>query len=244
MVYSLCLDQGNSGAKAGIFSEFDLISVVSLKNNDATAVVQLIDKYSIEKCILSSVVVVENDFLSAIKRKVRVFIELTDKTPIPINNLYKSPETLGKDRLAAVVGVMQLTPNKDVLVVDAGTAITYDFVDAGGNYWGGNIAPGVDMRLKALHHFTNKLPLIKAEKSEVFLGFDTASAILSGVLYGVEFEINGYINQLKIKYPELLTFLTGGSSFYFEEKLKSAIFAEKNLVLIGLNRILKHNVKE
>lgn len=244
MVYSLCLDQGNSGTKAGIFSEYDLISVVSLKNNDATAVVQLIDKYFIEKCILCSVVVVENDFLSAIKRKVRVFIELTDKTPIPINNLYKSPETLGKDRLAAVVGVTQLTPSKDVLVVDAGTAITYDFVDAGGNYWGGNIAPGVDMRLKSLHHFTNKLPLIKADKSEVFLGFDTASAILSGVLYGVEFEINGYINQLKIKYPELLTFLTGGSSFYFEEKLKSAIFAEKNLVLIGLNRILKHNVKE
>ncbi len=240
--FSLCLDQGNSATKAGIFNGNDCIEVLVFENADVQSLKKVFSTYKIKNGIISSVVYQNDDVLTILKDNIENLIELTHKTPVPLNNLYKTPETLGKDRLAAVAGAQHLKPKSDILVIDAGTAITYDFIDAQGNYFGGNIAPGIDMRLKALHHFTDKLPLVEAKKTDQLLGTDTNSAILSGVLYGVEFEINGYINALKIKYPELLTFLTGGSTFYFEEKLKNAIFAERNLVLTGLNRILLHNV--
>ncbi len=240
--FSLCLDQGNSATKAGIFDNNECIEVLAFENTDEMSLKNIFSTYRIKNGIISSVVQQNDDVLAIVQNNIENLIELTDKTPVPVKNLYKTPETLGKDRLAAVVGAQYKKPNSDILVIDAGTAITYDFIDAQGNYFGGNIAPGIDMRLKALHHFTGKLPLVEAKKTDQFLGTDTNSAILSGVMYGVEFEINGYIKALKIKYPELLTFLTGGSTFYFEEKLKSAIFAERNLVLTGLNRILLHNV--
>jgi type III pantothenate kinase len=162
---------------------------------------------------------------------------------LPIRSSYQTPETLGKDRLAAVVGAAFLQPDMDILVIDAGTAVTYDCIDASGVYHGGNIAPGVEMRLKALHTFTQKLPLVKVNANVDFLGKDTQSAIQAGVLYGVVLEIDGYIERLMLKYPKLSVFLTGGSAVLFDNKLKSRIFADKNLVLTGLNRILQHNVK-
>jgi len=143
-----------------------------------------------------------------------------------------------------VVGASFLCPDCEILVIDAGTAITYDFIDSKKVYWGGNIAPGLDLRLRALHEFTQKLPLVSVKNETPFIGNSTDSAILSGVIYGIVFEIDGYINELKIKYPQLSTFLTGGSTFYFAAKLKNAIFAERNLVLIGLNRILQYNVQK
>jgi type III pantothenate kinase len=190
-------------------------------------------------------VILENDeLLSKLKHKSTVLIELSHHTPIPIENKYQTPETLGKDRLAAVVGATFLKPDSDILVIDAGTAITYDFIDANKVYWGGNIAPGLNLRLRALHEFTQKLPLVEAKEESPILGTDTESAIISGALYGIVYEMDGYINHLKIKYPQLSAFLTGGSTFYFDTKLKNAIFAERNLVLIGLNRILQYNVQK
>jgi type III pantothenate kinase len=242
--FSLCLDQGNSATKAGVFSGDKIVDFFLYQNSNKAILLELFEKHIISDCILSSVIHTDEETLSIIGKNCNFFIELNEITPVPINNLYRTPETLGKDRLAAIVGASWLQPGRDLLVIDAGTAITYDFIDSSGNYYGGNIAPGVEMRLKALHHFTKKLPLVNVEEETKFLGVDTRSAIQSGVMYGVEFEINGYINTLKIKYPELLTFLTGGSSFYFEEKFKSAIFVERNLVLIGLNRILRHNVQK
>ena len=157
--------------------------------------------------------------------------------------MYETPETLGKDRLAAVVGASFLKPGKDILVIDAGTAITYDFINSKKQYLGGNIAPGINLRLRSLHEFTQRLPLVQVNSESPLLGVDTNSALVSGALYGIVFEIDGYISTLKIKYPQLSVFLTGGSTFYFDTKLKSPIFAEKNLVLIGLNRILQYNVQ-
>jgi len=168
---------------------------------------------------------------------------LTHETPLPIENKYHTPETLGKDRLAAVVGAAFLMPNFDVLVVDAGTAITFDFIDAKKNYLGGNIDAGLELRLKALHTFTKKLPLVKPVKEVPLLASDTEMALAAGVLNGIIFEIDSYIDTLKIEYPRLSTFLTGGSSIFFEKKLKNSIFAEKNLVLIGLNYILQYNAQ-
>lgn len=242
--HSICFDQGNSATKAGVFFSDKLVEVISFENSDLSGFENILRKYPSSNCILSSVIETEDSIISRIRQLTAYFLLLSEKTLIPVTNNYNTPATLGKDRLAAIVGANALMPTKDILVIDAGTAITYDFIDSVGVYHGGNIAPGVDMRLKALHQFTRKLPLVEAFIETPLMGTDTATAINSGVINGIEFEIHGYINTLKIKYPELLIFLTGGSSIYFEEKFKNAIFVEKNLVLIGLNRILLYNVQE
>lgn len=241
MVRNLCIDRGNSSSKIAVFEGDNLL--FSQKYEDLSRVVfdEITQVFGINNCILSSVVN-DNHLIAMYMAEMQIrFIELSHKTALPIQNAYETPETLGKDRLAAVVGAASICPKRDLLVIDAGTAITYDFITAEGVYLGGNISAGIDMRLNALHIFTQKLPLVAPSVDFPVLGTNTTSALTSGAVQGVVFEIEGYINHLKFKYPELLTFLTGGSSFFFDTKLKSAIFAENNLVLIGLNRILQHN---
>jgi type III pantothenate kinase len=240
---NLCIDQGNSSTKIAIFDQNKLIDQFNYELFELNSILEILEKYNLESCILSSVRSDNDELIRELTTKFRTFIQLSHNTLIPIENLYKTPETLGKDRLAAVIGAAYLKSETDILIVDAGTAITYDFIDSENKYQGGNIAPGLNLRLRSLHEFTQKLPLVDAKAETPFLGTDTNSAILSGAIYGIVFEIDGYINTLKIKYPKLSIFLTGGSTFYFDNKLKSAIFVEKNLVLIGLNRILQYNVQ-
>ena len=241
---NLCIDQGNSSTKIAVFDQNKLIDQFTYEFFELNALLNVLEKYDLQACILSSVRSENVELIRELENTFSTFIQLSNKTLIPIENLYKTPETLGKDRLAAVIGAAYLKPETDILVVDAGTAITYDFIDSKNKYHGGNIAPGINLRLRSLHEFTQKLPLVAAQAETPFLGIDTNSAILSGAIYGIVFEIDGYINTLKIKYPKLSIFLTGGSTFYFDNKLKSTIFVEKNLVLIGLNRILQYNVQK
>lgn len=240
----LCIDQGNSSTKMGVFVDNKLLETESFKLLGKAEIDSIFDQHVITATILSSVAADTDSTIDLLKNRTGELIVLDHKTPLPIKNCYASPETLGKDRLAAVVGAASLKPNSNLLVIDAGTAITYDFVNKNNEYLGGNIAPGIHMRLKALHEFTGKLPLVELDLSSPLLGYDTRSAISSGVLQGMIFEIDGYITYLNIKYSELSVFLTGGDTFYFARKLKNTIFAEKNLVLIGLNRILQFNVEK
>ena len=168
-------------------------------------------------------------------------LRFTSSTPVPITNRYRTPQTLGSDRLAAAVGARSLKPGKDLLIIDAGTCVTYEVIDALGNYWGGNIAPGMHMRLRALHEFTAKLPLVEAEGAVPGMGYDTDTAIRSGVLRGMKYEIEGYIRSMRAKYPKLLVFLTGGDKINFDTTIKSIIFADKFIVPRGLNKILDYN---
>ena len=169
--------------------------------------------------------------------------QLTAATPIPLKNAYSSPESLGMDRLAAAVGAWAMKPGHDLLVVDAGTAITYDFVSADGIYKGGNIAPGIELRLRSLHEHTGALPLVSAQGDVPMFGTDTETAIRSGVINGIRKELDGYINELRSIYPSLLVFLTGGDAESFDIKGKSSIFATPDLVLHGLARITEYNEK-
>jgi type III pantothenate kinase len=241
---NLCIDQGNTSTKVAVFDQDILVEFAEFGELGENEISKLLKKYPINASILSSVRQINAQLIDYLNSVSAVFIELSHKTEIPIVNAYKTPDTLGKDRLAAVVGAAFLKQGNDILVIDAGTAITYDFIDSYGVYHGGNIAPGLNMRLKAMHNFTQKLPLIEPTIDTPMLGNDTQSALSSGALNGIVFEIEGYINHLKIKYPQLLVLLTGGSTFYFISKLKNAIFAERNLVLIGLNRILQYNVQK
>lgn len=238
---NLCIDQGNTRMKAALFQGDDLISVSTIEETDISALELLFAQNKIENCIVSSVKVVDQKLLSFLKANCKKLIELSHTTRLPIINKYKTPETLGKDRLAAVIGANALQPSKPVLVIDAGTAITFDFINSQAEYLGGTISPGLEMRFKALHSFTQKLPLISKDGEISLLGTTTETAIRSGVINGMINEINGYIEALRQEYPALVIFFTGGDTFFFENKLKSVIFANQNLVLIGLNRIINHN---
>jgi len=149
---------------------------------------------------------------------------------------------LGKDRLAAIVGAYSLFPDRDILIFDVGTALTIDFLDSNGNYHGGNISPGLNMRFRALNDYTQKLPLLSMSDDYEILGKKTSSAIVSGVQFGMVFEIKSYIDHFVKEKPDLVKILTGGDIIFFENKFESNIFAEPNLVFIGLENIIKFNI--
>jgi type III pantothenate kinase len=208
---------------------------------DEKIALELLKKHkSFDAVIISSVREYDPSFLSVFQDSATV-IELNESTPVPVKVLYLSPETLGKDRLAAACGAAIKFPGQDVLVIDAGTAITYELVTARGEYKGGGISPGISLRFKALHTFTGKLPLVEEREPLQLVGNDTATSIISGVINGAVAEVAGIIASYKELYPGVLTVLTGGDSGYFDKKLKSNIFALPNLVLEGLNEILDWN---
>ena len=178
---------------------------------------------------------------AALARLTIPMLRFSSDTPVPISNRYRTPETLGSDRLAAVIGASSLRPGKDLLIIDAGTCITYEVIDARGNYWGGNIAPGMLMRLYALHEFTARLPLVEAEGEVPGMGYNTETAIRSGVLRGMKYEIEGYIKSMRSKFPHLEVFLTGGNRINFDTNIINLIFTDKYIVPRGLNRILDYN---
>ncbi len=170
-------------------------------------------------------------------------IELGTRTPLPIQNTYRTPETLGKDRLAAVVGAFEMFPDQNCLVIDAGTCITYDLLRWDGVYPGGNIAPGLEMRLRAMHHFTANLPPVAIGETENLIGYSTESAMRNGAQLGIILEIEGFIAWCRSEWGEINVILTGGSIDFFVKNLKSQIFVNPNLVLSGLNKILNYNVE-
>jgi len=162
-------------------------------------------------------------------------------TPVPIAIKYATPRTLGADRLAAAVGAYIKNTRHDLLVIDIGTCITYDLVTAGGEYLGGNISPGPTIRLKALNEHTDKLPLVERKGETPELGNTTETAIRSGVMRGIEYEIEGYISDFLLKYPSLYVYLTGGVRLNLHISEKSRTFADSFIVPEGLNYILQYN---
>jgi|YNPMSStandDraft_1061717.scaffolds.fasta_scaffold00207_7 type III pantothenate kinase len=170
------------------------------------------------------------------------YIILNHKTPLPIKNFYETPNTLGYDRIASVVGAIELFPDINSLVIDAGTAITYDIITKNKEYLGGAISPGINLRFKALNEFTANLPLETFKNISTFPAKNTSNCIKTGVIEGVLAEIEHFIEDATIQFSPLQTIITGGDSTNLVKYLKKTIFVEENLVLIGLINILKHNV--
>jgi len=239
---NLVIDRGNTQIKVGIFDQGKLMHFDSALFLDKRKIMELVQEYNIRQAILSSVVKEQNDSLLKILHEcIPSVMELTHESKLPFSWTYQSKSTMGKDRLAAVAGGMAIYPQTNLLVIDAGTAITYEVVTANQNYLGGNISPGLQMRFKALHHFTSKLPLLTPEEDTPMVGNDTDGAIRAGIQYGMLHEIEGLIQHLSDTYPSLKTVITGGDAEFFARKLKNPIFVHPNLVLIGLNRILENN---
>ncbi len=238
---SIAIDIGNTRIKYAVFEDKNLIQTFLLDQLDSDTIAYLQDNHQAQAVIVSSVVEVEEAILSKLRERFDVFMELSQSLKLPFTSLYKTPETLGNDRIAAIAGGQALYPQKDLLLIDAGTAITYDLLKAGMQHQGGNISPGLSMRFKALNAFTNKLPLVQRRVDNPLMGLSTEEAIRSGVQEGIRNEINGYIDYYKKRYSGLKVILTGGDANFFDKTLKNTIFVNLNLNLIGLNRILLYN---
>ncbi len=243
---NLVLDLGNSFGKIAVCQGTNVLESAVYEKITNREIAYFNARYDgLKGVIISSVVNDSREMVDYLGMLFDNCIELDHHTPIPLINRYRTPDTLGYDRIAAAVGAYTIYPEKNVLVIDAGTAITYDLVTGGGEYMGGNISPGMAIRFKSLNKYTNRLPLLEPSIEEPpLLGSSTKEAIQSGVINGILFELDGFIGDVSRLHPELKVVLTGGDAKYFEGKLKSSIFVHLNLNLIGLNRILEHNASE
>ena len=237
---NLVIDIGNTQLKVALFDGQRLVEHKVYKT-----VKQFVSDHAFiansDSAILSSVVSSNSEILNSISGFKHV-IEFSSQTPVPVNNLYKSAQTLGSDRLAAAVGAFSIYPFKNILVIDAGTCIKFNFTNKNNEYLGGAISPGIQMRLKALEHFTDKLPLVKFNPEfDKLIGNTTEESILSGVVNGVLKETDGIIEEYKKLYPDLTIVVTGGDCDFFAKRLKNRIFAHPHLILNGLNEILIYN---
>lgn len=235
---NIAVDLGNTFAKAACFEGDEMINK-PLKVTPEE-LIELIKKNKPEKIIFGSVGGDLNQILGKISPAIRCLVA-NHTLRFPIKNFYRTPETLGIDRLAGVIAAQHLYPNRNCLVIDIGTCITYDLIDHQGGYQGGSISPGLFIKFKSLHTFTAKLPFVEAVDSPPFIGKDTRESIQSGVISGTLLEIEGMINKFGIDFPNLNTIICGGDAKFFESKIKAPIFVVPELVLIGLNRILQYN---
>jgi type III pantothenate kinase len=246
-VRTLALDIGNTAVKYGCFEDSVLLEtdLVSTPEQLATVLRQLKPQHA----IVASVIVSAEAWLAVLQPEVPgLVLEFkAATTPLPIQNTYATPHTLGADRLAAAVGAAWQRPGQDTLIVDAGTAIKCDLLEGGHTFRGGSIAPGLRLRFQALHTFTGRLPLVELptdlEATVPLTGDSTQTAIQSGVLNGAAAEVNGLIDRYREQFPELGVVLAGGDAAFFQPRLKGAIFAIPELVLLGLHRILAYNVE-
>lgn len=240
----LVVDIGNTRTKIAVFNEQEWVADYVFEEDLVSKVEELLSKHpSVRKSILSSVTENSSSVEKLLEERTELIV-FDQSAPLPIINLYKSPETLGKDRLAAAIGAWSKFKGKDVLIIDAGTAIKVDLLTANGEYHGGSISPGINMRFKALNTFTGKLPLVKADKNYKSLtGKTTEESILNGVQNGALYEVQGFIDAYSKQYPGINIVVTGGDASFFELGLKNHIFAIPELVLIGLNEILLFNAK-
>jgi len=241
---NLILDLGNSYTKTALFRGEKFFHLSSFKTDDSilSKIKQIADKQLIKKVILSSV---SSEFIELdnfFSENFDFFLKLDVNTKIPIKNIYETSETLGKDRLAAVIAANNIFPNSNVLVFDAGTALTIDFINERNEYIGGSISPGLNMRYKALHHYTKKLPELSINNNfDSFIGKNTNDSIITGVQTGILNEVEKYIEKYTERYSDLKVIFTGGDTYFFEKRIKNKIFADPNIVLKGLNIILNYN---
>ena len=235
----LVIDAGNTAIKLGVFEQGKLVKTLFF--DAEAALIKACNEHESAPVVIASVSQSTMHLKNLIKNPARLF-QVSTETPTPIINLYKSPNTLGSDRLAGVVGANALFPDENCLVIDLGTCATYDLITRDREYFGGSISPGLHMRYKAMNTFTARLPLVEANQEAKLTGTDTISAINSGTVLGLLYEIEGFISDYTSKYPNLKVLICGGNASFFETKIKAPIFVLPELVLIGLERIYAHNV--
>ncbi|WP_432411814.1 type III pantothenate kinase [Rasiella sp. SM2506] len=239
---NLIVDVGNTRIKLAIFEHSKLVHLVVTTNDEVISNIKtLFQEFpKLEKAIVSSVGNFPGAALQLLQNKLEV-LQLTKDTLVPFINTYGTPKTLGVDRIALVSAAAVQFPDSNVLVVDAGSCITYDFLTSENKYLGGSISPGIHMRYKALHTFTANLPLLSPTLPTNTIGDTTENSIHSGICLGVVNEIDGFLDFYREKYPDFTIILTGGDAQLLRDSLKNSIFAIPNFLLEGLGHILEHN---
>jgi type III pantothenate kinase len=238
---TLTIDIGNTKIKAGIFSANVLQEIFVYDRKQVGQFEHLIPKYGITQSILCNVGEEEAELENLLAMQTH-FHKLSGQSALPFSSAYKTPQTLGMDRVAAVAGALHFFDRAHCLVIDAGTCITFDFITSDHRYLGGAISPGLQMRLNAMHHFTHKLPLLPFAPVDDFTGNTTETAMLSGAYFGMLGEINETISRYEERHGTIQVITCGGDSVLFDKHIKRNIFAAPYLVLYGLNKILSLNV--
>ncbi|MBU3713319.1 MAG: type III pantothenate kinase [Ferruginibacter sp.] len=233
MMKTLCLDFGNTRLKAAVFYGQTLREEIPVKENSREAILSLIDHYNPSKSILSSVINHDPEIENILSNKTQ-FHKLSDKSKKNFSIPVSKPDTIGPDRLALMAAAVDIYPGKNNLVIGMGSCITYNFVDQRGSFLGGAISPGMDMRFRAMHEFTAKLPLTGADWNFPLIGYNTPTNLQSGVIHGICGEIEGFINRYSEKFGNFNAILTGGNALHFASQLKNRIFADANLLFKGL----------
>jgi len=239
---TLILDIGNTLIKIAVFQESKLVGEYTSKNLEEAKII--LEDLSFEHALMSSV---KFDYQTLCEFFSFPFVYLNSSTPVPITNLYATPQTLGVDRKAAVIGAREKIGEGRILVIDMGSCITIDYLSENNEYLGGAISPGISMRFKAMNEFTARLPLTSLSVNDIpqsVIGDSTFSGLQTGVYHGVKFEIEGYIKTYEKHFGQIKVIICGGDSILFESLTKDHIFVIPNLVLFGLNRILCYNVNK
>ena len=240
----LVVDVGNTRIKAAVFEgatlfEIFVFSKIELQKN----IENILKKFEkTTDLVISSVGEVEKQSFLAYAKVVNIHF-LSHEDSFAFQNRYATPKTLGIDRMVLAAGATLQFPNKNRFIIDAGTCVTYDFIDDQDNYLGGAIAPGLRLRYEALHNFTAKLPLLPLESPKDLIGTSTAESIHSGVVNGLVYEINGFIDQYNARYSNFIIILTGGDTDFLAKRLKNTIFANSNFLLESLNQIFQYKIK-
>ncbi len=229
----LALDIGNTWCKIAIFEDREIVYLLRIPTDDESAIIEWLEATNVNRGIYSTTADLRAELTDELKEK--GLIQFSHQMKFPFSIEYKTPETLGRDRLAAVAGASHLYPNQNCLVMDAGTCITYDFLTADGRYLGGNISPGLHMRANAMDVFADKLPLVDVLKwNQQKIGRSTTEALQTGATFGLILEIEGYIQSFAENNKLINNILTGGDAYYLQDKINSKIFARPDLVFRGL----------
>lgn len=239
----LAVDIGNTKIKAAVFEgDVFLERFVFDKNETAGTIENIFNKYAkITESVLSSVGKDAPELLLELEKRGELVIIDRD-LKYPFTNKYATPGTLGVDRMVLSAGAVLLYPGKNRLVIDAGTCVTYDFIDSNDNYLGGAISPGMQLRYNAMHNFTAKLPLLYPEMPKEYIGDTTAGSMHSGVVNGMLHELEGFVSQYNEQYQELTIILTGGDADFLAKRLKNTIFANSNFLLESLNLLYLYTI--
>jgi type III pantothenate kinase len=242
LTMNLVVDVGNTLIKLAVFDGRNQVFKKTVLKSDFDKTLDFLqEEFTVIQNVMLSVVGTFSDKSRAkLKKRFNVFV-ISPTIKVPFTNDYKTPETLGYDRIALVSAAAIEYPNKNVLIIDVGSCITYDFLNSGGHYKGGAISPGIDMRYKALNHFTEKLPLLDVNIPQNLTGNSTQTSIHSGVINGVTFEVDGIIDAYRQENQDLTVILTGGNAHFLRDRLKNTIFANPNFLLEGLNFLLEQN---
>ena len=240
----ITIDVGNSRIKLAVFEQNTKIALFVFEPKEAQKKIEnILKKYpNASHSIISSVRKLNSSVLNYLQTHTNLQI-ISHETKFPFTNLYATPKTLGIDRMVVSAGAVLKYPNQNRLVIDAGTCITYDFIDENNNYLGGAISPGIKIRYKSLNDYTSNLPLLEKKNIELFIGNSTENSIHSGIINGICYEIDGFISQYSLKNQDLTIILTGGDTDFLAKRLKSTIFANSNFLLESLNLLYQYNIQ-